>query len=84
MIRELLAGGAQVNGQTKSGNTALSEAARYGHIESVKMLLQAQADPNLCDENGCNPLHQSGMCIIFSFPEKQMMYIWSYKSTSTK
>ncbi len=45
-VREVLAAGLHV--QTVNGNkwTALHEAARYGHVEIVELLLAAGADPN--------------------------------------
>ncbi|WP_128896860.1 ankyrin repeat domain-containing protein [Longirhabdus pacifica] len=43
----LLDAGAKVNVQSNSGYTALMYAARSGNVETVKMLLAADADPTL-------------------------------------
>ena len=44
-VRELLAGGADVNARTLAGDTALIRAAFFGHAEVVRDLLAAGADP---------------------------------------
>ena len=45
----LIEGGAKVNWQSKSGSTALMEAASEGRTDTVKLLLEADADPFLSD-----------------------------------
>lgn len=49
--------GAGVNLQTCAGNTALTEACRHGHGETVKLLLQHHADANKPCSAGLLPLH---------------------------
>ena len=39
------------------GSTPLLIAAKYGHTEVVKLLLDGGADPNKTDEKRINPLH---------------------------
>ncbi len=46
VVRLLLANGADVNAKTKTGDTALSEAAGDGQPETVRLLLAAGADVN--------------------------------------
>lgn len=40
-----------------SGNTPLHEAAAYGHVKIVKLLLEKGADVNKHNEGGVTPLH---------------------------
>ncbi|KAL0170871.1 hypothetical protein M9458_035467, partial [Cirrhinus mrigala] len=49
--------GAGVNIQTCDGNTALTEACRHGHGETVKLLLKHHADANRATAAGLLPLH---------------------------
>ena len=44
MVKLLLDAKADVDEQTKGGETALHRAARNGHTEVVKLLLDAKAD----------------------------------------
>lgn len=46
-IKRLTAKGADVNGQNKYGMTPLLTAVSYSCVESVKLLLELGADPNL-------------------------------------
>ena len=46
-IKRLIAKGADVNGQNKYGMTPLLTAVSYSRVESVKLLLELGADPNL-------------------------------------
>ncbi|PLN83593.1 ankyrin repeat-containing domain protein [Aspergillus taichungensis] len=49
-----------VNAQSLAGRTALHEAARSGRHESVKLLLDAGADPTVGDARGRSALHAAG------------------------
>jgi outer membrane protein assembly factor BamB len=49
-VKERLAAGADVNGKNAYGATALSYACEKGHLEVVKTLLAAKADPNVKDK----------------------------------
>ena len=46
-IKRLIYKGADVNGQNKYGMTPLLTAVSYSCVESVKLLLELGADPNL-------------------------------------
>ena len=43
---------AKINGRDENGNTALIEAARFGHDQVVQVLLTAGADPKLKNNEG--------------------------------
>tara|TARA_B100001121_G_C18261365_1_gene421834 strand:- start:137 stop:397 length:261 start_codon:yes stop_codon:yes gene_type:complete len=49
-------GGADVNA-ANFGSTPLHEAARYGHTETVRALINAKADKDAKDNYGSTPLH---------------------------
>ena len=49
--------GKLANIQDRSGRTALYRAVMHCHEECVRWLTQMSADCNLCDANGCSPLH---------------------------
>jgi ankyrin repeat protein len=51
-VRYLLDEGANVNARVKFGNTALAEAAYYGHVPVVKELLLRGADINVIGDDG--------------------------------
>lgn len=51
-IRSLVAGGAAVNHQDRSGTTPLMAASANGHLEIVQALVAAKADVNLKDAGG--------------------------------
>lgn len=60
-VRELLAGGAEVDARSELGNTALFYAALHGHYECAAALLVAGADPNASRRRSLgawpNPMH---------------------------
>ncbi|KAI0182070.1 ankyrin repeat-containing domain protein [Hypoxylon sp. FL1284] len=56
VIQKILNLGADVNGVGPRGQTALYKAAWLGRVGTVTCLLEAGADPNICDEEGISPL----------------------------
>jgi len=54
-IRTLLARGADANGKDSSGLTPLVRAARRGHYDAAKALLDGGANPNLFDSIWSRP-----------------------------
>jgi ankyrin repeat protein len=55
-INELLGGGANINAQNAAGGTALMEAVYNNHPETVKLLLEKGADPDLRKKDGATAL----------------------------
>lgn len=55
-VTALLANGADVNGTTGGGQTALILAVIFGHTNLVKLLVNAGADPQLRDNLGLNAI----------------------------
>ena len=56
-VRKALAEGADPNARlVKSGITALSEALTCGHVEIARALVEAGAEVNAPDGDGCRPL----------------------------
>jgi hypothetical protein len=55
-VSAILANGADVNGTTGGGQTALILAVIFGHTNLVKLLMNAGADPQLRDNLGLNAL----------------------------
>jgi ankyrin repeat protein len=56
-VQELLkTPGIDVNATDEEGNTALIEAARFGHDHVAQVLLAAGADTKVRDKNGKTPL----------------------------
>jgi len=45
-----------VDAQDKSGNTALIQAARYGYADTVAILLDARANPQIYNAEGKNAI----------------------------
>ena len=56
VVNELLKNGANVNAQTKFGQTPLHWAANCNHIDIMKTLLQHGADPTIPNYKGETPL----------------------------
>mmetsp|Transcript_89087 Transcript_89087/g.237741 ORF Transcript_89087/g.237741 Transcript_89087/m.237741 type:complete len:156 (+) Transcript_89087:1457-1924(+) len=54
-VRVLLELKADLNQTTKEEMTALHIAAEVGHADAVKALLEAGADPTVCDQHGRFP-----------------------------
>jgi len=48
-----------INQPDQMGSTALHKAAFNGHIRSVRILLEASANPSAIDHEGANPLHHA-------------------------
>lgn len=55
----MLSAGANVDLVDKHGQTALFEVAIDGHLEILRILLQAKADANLVNKKGLSALHLS-------------------------
>jgi ankyrin repeat protein len=52
-IVDLLIGkGAEINGKTENGSTALFFASRFGHLATVQALLRHHADPTVVNDHG--------------------------------
>lgn len=60
LVRLLLELGAKVDGKAWTNSTALAAAARYAHLETFRVLLDAGADVNARGERGATPLHWVG------------------------
>lgn len=59
MVTLLLDKKAKINCTNNNGRTALFLASRTCHIEMVKMLIDANADPNIYDKWGFAPIHEA-------------------------
>ena len=51
-IQLLLGKGAKIDHQNQKGETPLMRAARQGHVEAMKALILAGANPDLKDQEG--------------------------------
>ena len=63
-IQEIIDNGAEVNVVNKTGRTALLFGCFYRQMDSVKVLLEAGADPSIADEEGFSCIHAAidGYC----------------------
>ena len=63
-IQELIDHGAEVNNVNKRGRTALLLGCFYRQMDSIKVLLEAGANPSIADEEGFSCLHAAidGIC----------------------
>ena len=59
VIEEIINYGADVNAVNKDNETALMEACNKGKIDVINGLLDARANPNIADANGCTCLHHA-------------------------
>jgi ankyrin repeat protein len=59
-VRNLIAGGADVNARDASGRTAITAAVYGDHLHVVRALVDAGADPDLQDEMKANALLATG------------------------
>jgi ankyrin repeat protein len=58
-IRFLIARGASVHARDANESTPLHLAAKAGHLEAVKVLLEHKADPNTREKAQWTPLHEA-------------------------
>ena len=63
-LQEIIDHGADMNAKDKRGRTALLHGCFLRHMDSVKVLLGAGADPSIADEEGFSCLHAAidGRC----------------------
>ena len=59
MLLRLIIHGANVNAKSTIKKTALMVACLNGNEDAVKLLLNAGADPNISDADGCTSLHDA-------------------------
>jgi ankyrin repeat protein len=61
-VRELIEAGVELNRMAPDGHTPLLDAAREGHADVVKALLEAGADPRIVDQGNmkATPAHKAG------------------------
>lgn len=60
-LRLALDGGADANGATASGRSALQDAAAFGDLEMVRMLVEKGADVQAADKRGYTPLMRAAL-----------------------
>ena len=60
-LRIVLDGGANPNGATRSGRSALQDAAAFGDIEMVRMLVEKGADVSVADRRGYTALMRAAL-----------------------
>lgn len=56
VVRELIAGGVEVNARGRRGQSALHRAAYKGHVEIADLLIEAGASIEALDHDGASPL----------------------------
>ena len=59
IVKALIAAGANVNARTANGETALTNAARYGQLDAAEALVAAGADVNAREADGKTPLAEA-------------------------
>ncbi|AMD21523.1 HFL333Cp [Eremothecium sinecaudum] len=70
-----LAFGASVNGYSKDGMTPLMAAVGRGHFGTVKLLIEAGADPTKCDRNGRSVLSYAKDSPMGLTDEKEIFFL---------
>ena len=56
VIKELLEKSVDINYRDEDGWTALALSCKKGHEEALDILLEANADPNICTKANSSPL----------------------------
>lgn len=71
-LRILISFGAQVNAKDAFGQTALHKEAKHANIETLKVLLDRKALPNIQDNQERTPLH---IATSYKLPEEIITYL---------
>ena len=71
----LISKGVDINAQNKRKETPLYCAVSQGEVEVVSELLDANADPNIADEDGITPLHLAIKLGVKSYLKPTKQYV---------